>query len=501
MSSAHYFRANDFEWIPGLIGFLVASGGLALLMKVPGLRRSGRRRFALGFLAGISFYSIVLYWIVIALEEFGELHWALAVSIAFLLWSYCAAYFGVWAWISGHPRILSKSVGLRILLWASAWAGLEAIREHLFTGFNWGEIGFHFAYWPSLAQSASFWGVHGLSFVWIFFVGTLLHLDEWWEHSGTRRFIFGSWIVLVAVFATTWLGARHLETLTSTNLRVALIQPNVSQELKWSAEKASDHLRQLVDMTSEASVSAPDLIIWPETAYPFLVQLSQNVLPFSSSIPVIVGAVVGERGINRNSALLVEGDQIRARFDKIHLVPFGEFVPFEDWMPFEKLVANVGRFLHGAKDQPLLHLNSRDVSMGPLVCYEDAFSRHSVRHAKKGARLLVNMTNDGWYGRSSALRQHADIASLQVYSTQIPMIRATNTGLSSVITPNQRTDFPEFEKSVIPVEVPIYPKEHESIYVKTYPLMQWIWWLLFAIALLWKSRDPKRKIFINKSLH
>jgi len=498
MASVHHFRWNTLEIEPGFISFLLGTAGLFLVLKYAPTISSARSRFLFGFLTGLSFFSIVMFWIVVALKEFGDLPLFIALSIGSCLFIYAALYWGAWTWIIGLPHVQSQSIGMRLWMWASSFAGLEMFREYLFTGFSYGEIGNHFSVWPWLAKSASIWGIHGLTFFWAFLAASLAHLEEWWQQRFTRRLVLGSWglIVLIFVYGAT-ISYSDVET---KKVKVALIQPNIQQDMKWSSEKASEYFSTLVSMTVRASQSTPDLIVWPETAYPFLVQSSQRQLPFSSSIPVLVGAVVGDRGINRNSVLLVEGQEIQASFNKIHLVPFGEYVPFEEYLPFEKLVENVGRFVPGTLDQELLKTSASGIKMGPLVCYEDVFSRHSVRHAKKGAQLLVNLTNDAWYGKSSAMRQHADIANMQVYSTGLPMIRATNTGLSSVMSVHGRQDFqPEVEQSFITeVEVPISPKK--TFFVQTFPLMQWIWWALFVIALVWKFRDPTRKIFFNKSL-
>jgi len=494
----HSFRWQGLELNPGLVSFLLGTAGLFLVLKIAPTISSGRSRFLFGFFTGLSFFSIVMFWIVVALKEFGDLPFFLALGIGFCLFIYSALYWGAWTWIMGLRSVQSQSIGMRLWMWASSFAGLEMLREYIFTGFSYGEIGNHFTTWPLLAKSASIWGVHGLTFFWAFLAASIAHFEEWWGQRFTRRFILGSWSLILLIFVY---GAFiSFSDVSTKKVKVALVQPNIQQDMKWSGEKASEYFAKLVEMTAKAAESAPDLIVWPETAYPFMVQSSQKQLPFSSSIPVLVGAVVGDRGINRNSVLLVEGQEIQASFSKIHLVPFGEYVPFEDYLPFGKLVENVGRFVPGALDQALLVTSAGQIRMGPLVCYEDVFSRHSVRHAKKGAQLLVNLTNDAWYGKSSALRQHADIANMQVFSTGLPMIRATNTGLSSVMTVNGRQDFtPEVAETFITeVEIPILPKK--TFFVQTFPLMQWIWWVFFLIALVWKFRDPTRKIFFNKSL-
>jgi len=493
MSLAHAFRHESFQMEPGLLGFIAASLGIAVFMKVSSLRRRGWVRFLLGWWGGWVFFSITMYWVVIALKEFGNLPSSISILTMLLLSGYCALYFGLWSLVSGFRIVREKGILARILIWASLWSSLEFLREHLFSGFTWGEFGYHFAYWPVIAQSASVWGTHGLTFFWIALVSIVLHADEWWPHRPLRIRV-GSLLGLLFVIV----GLSHMQRLGSapTELRrIALVQPNVDQGTKWDRQSASDHFRRLIELTQEAAAGSPDLIIWPETAYPFTVGFSQKQMPFNTGIPVLVGAVVHETGVNLNSALLVEGEQIKARFDKIHLVPFGEYVPFEKWLPFEKLVANVGRFRAGSKSQGPMELSGAGLKAGILICYEDIFSAHSVRHARGGAQLLVNMTNDAWYGRSSALAQHGAISILQAYQTGLPLVRATNTGLSLSY------DFRELHQmetetegfKIVELEIPVSPRQ--TFFVWSYPLMQWIWFVIFVIGILWKSNPQTKKIF------
>lgn len=496
MCLAHPFRAGELEIVPGFLSFLSASIGIAAFMKISSLRSRALYRFGLGFWGGLVFYMGTLYWLVIALSEFGNLPMFLSIIVASLLAAYCALFLGVWSMVCGLASIRQRPIFVRILIWASLWAGLECLREYLFTGFGWGEIGYHFSFWPFFAQSAAVWGVHGLTFFWIVFVSLLLHIDEW-GRSIPHRIGVGVFVTVVVLVSVA--GVYSYQSGRETqSFKVSLIQPNVDQGIKWSLGAANRHLRQLVDMTFRASQEDPDLIVWPETSYPASVRPNQKQMPFSSNIPLIVGAVVSDRTINKNSALLVKNDQIQQRFDKIHLVPFGEYVPLEDWMPFEKMVANVGRFLPGSKDQQLLELSKSNVKMGPLICYEDIFSRHSVRHARRGANLLLNITNDAWYGRSSALRQHGAIARMQSYQTGLPMLRATNTGLTSTFDLDQYKEVETYKEKILTTEMKIPKDPRPTWFTWTFPLMEWIWWGFFAIAFLWKGSVQTRRIFFRE---
>jgi apolipoprotein N-acyltransferase len=495
MSLAHSFRLDDFEVPNGIWGFFIASLGMLIFIPLCLKPLRARDRFFMGWWGAFWFFCVTLYWLVNALREFGGLDLWVAVVVSGLLAAYCSLFFGVWAAIAGSRALQEKSAIVRIIGWASLWAALEAARQYFLTGFHWGELGYHFDYLPIVRDSAALWGVHGLTFWWVFFIGVILHFDQFQ----------GRWLKLAPTLSIFVLGmifgkvSLHLGE-PDQSLRVGIIQPNIAQEMKWDALLVAQNTDRLLQLTRDATLENPDLIVWPETAYPRLVGVQQKQLPFTSTVPLLVGAVVRDGAQNRNSALLVEGDQIQQRFDKRHLVPFGEFVPLQKWLPFKKLVANVGDFVPGERDQDLIRLKEGSVNLGPLICYEDIFSRLSVNLAREGAHVLVNMTNDAWYGRTSAQRQHAAKAAFQVYQTRLPMIRSTNNGLSTVITPVSRTDLEAFTELQSVIDLPYYSNPRLSIFTFTYPLMEWIWLVIFAIAVVWKRNPRTRKIFFRKSL-
>jgi len=496
MSLAHPFRWNEIEIDPGILNFISASVGIAVFMKVSSLRSKGRTRFLLGLWGAWVFYFVSLYWIVFALKVYGELPAVLALFSAAALSLYCALYLGVWSWLCGLTRVRDLSIFHRIIIWASLWAGLETLREYLLTGFPWAEIGQHFAAWPSIAKTASLWGVHGLSFWWIVVVSIVLHLDEWWQSKKARMGVATLAVLIVLTGAISHYLYFDRSPSDSKDFKVSIIQPNIDQGIKWNAPMAGDHLQNLIELTRSASQSRPDLIVWPETAYPFLLANNQRQMPFESNTPLLFGAVLSEARMNRNSAILLQDDQMLSRYDKVQLVPFGEYVPFEDYLPFEKLVANVGRFLAGSIDQEDIVI--KDVNIGPLICYEDIFSAHSVHHARSGAQLLVNLTNDAWYGRSSALAQHAALSKLQAYQTALPLVRATNTGLSLSLDFSEEKELEINKQEILTSMLSIPTNPTKTFFVLTYPLMQWIWWIIFAIAFLWKSKVPRKRIFFHE---
>lgn len=234
-------------------------------------------------------------------------------------------------------------------------------------------------------------------------------------------------------------------------VRIALVQGNIGQEMKWDPKKAMEHLRRYLSLSDRAVADGADLVIWPETAYPYTVDLStlsskpafdREGLP----VPILFGAV-GEMPtaddeapapvappLIYNSAFLAERDaRIRQAYHKQHLVPFGEYIPMKKWLTFARsLTTAVGDMTPGDK---FILLETGPLKIGTLICYEDIFPDIARGFAKTGANLLVNLTNDAWYGDSSAQHQHLVFSQFRALETRRYLLRATNTGVTAVINP------------------------------------------------------------------
>ncbi|MDB5038514.1 MAG: Apolipoprotein N-acyltransferase [Bacteriovoracaceae bacterium] len=498
MSLAHPFRYEDIIITPSWLTFLGTSVGLLLFIPISLRPDSARKRFLFGFVGGLSLFLVNIYWITYALTHFGNIHIVVASMVMSVLAVYCALFPATWSLIAGSELVKNRSPFLKIICWASAWASLEALRQWLFTGFNWGELGYSFYFTPFIARTTSVWGAHGLTFFWILFIGVLLHAKTFLEDRDQLKAlgIFSGVSVVIGAAALFLYPSPKMNS-----VKVAIVQPNISQEMKWDPGQAQSHLEVLLKLTEYATQENAQVIIWPETSLPYSLSAGQRQLPFTSKIPIVFGAVVRDGILNRNSAVLMKENEIIQRFDKIHLVPFGEYVPYKNLLPLGKLVQNAGDFLPGSVDQELLEIPETKLKMGPLICYEDAFSRRSVAHARKGANLLVNITNDAWYGPTSNQLQHAAMASMQVFQTGLPMVRSTNNGLSTFITPYDRYDQKPFVSGTFLHNLPIPENPEQTFFVWTYPLMEWIFVILFVIALVWKSPRQKKRIFFRKSKH
>ncbi len=487
LAAAHPFRAGDLAWENSWITILVSIIGTSLAWPHLTAGRP-RARFSKGFFFGFISFSCIWYWISYALINFGDLSWATSVVITLILSSYCAVYWGLWACIAGNDTIMSRPILNRLCLWASLWATLEAWRQWFLTGFSWGEWGAAFSFSPFVSGSSSIWGIHGLTFAAIF-VSALVSFA--WQ---TRRdFIVPAVFIFGLVAIVSWAG-RALPTGSTEDFNIGIVQPNIPQDLKWDPRAAHDNLSKLLGLSYALVPQAPDLVAWPETAYPFLVMSSESSFDFKLPMPLLFGAVVRDGSYNKNSVIQLEGDHSVGRFEKRHLVPFGEYVPLKDYIPFGKVVENVGDFQPGSFAQDTLRVGPRQLNVGPLICYEDIFARSSVSLARKGAEILINFTNDAWYGKTSALAQHATLSHFQSYQTGLPMLRVTNNGQSSLMTPRERTDIPAFAQASDVLTVPVSREPTQTFFVKTYPLMEWIWPLIFVIALIWKRPRKIAKV-------
>lgn len=417
---------------------------VAWFALVPLLVVMAQRPFASGFTAGIAFFAPVLYWLNIVMTTYGGLEPVFSILAYFFLLVYLALYFAVATWCSSllkarfnYPVILTLPV---------FWVALEYLRGHLLTGFPWALSGYSQQNFSAAIQSADVTGVYGVSFLLIAVNCALAQLI-----LEPRRKMTWLGLAVVAVMSAThigyglWRNSQELE-LRSEQLSVALIQGNIDQAQKWVPENRQatiDLYRQL----SERVRQPVDLLIWPEAATPFFVQDNTEAaeqvrrLPEQLGTPLLLGSPAYERHDDGsysyyNSAFLLSAESRELeRSDKIHLVPFGEYVPLGRLLTFiNKLVVGVGDFSPG-KVKPLA---LGDDPLGVLICYEVIFPGLARDYVRKGSRLLVNLTNDAWFGRSSAPYQHLAMARFRAIENRIWLVRAANTGISAAISPSGR---------------------------------------------------------------
>ena len=394
----------------------------------------------LGFVTGMIFYTFGLNWVNNTLINYGNLPQVVSFMVLGLLAAYLSLFMALFCYLM--RTVCKNNQGLFYVFGPVLWTALEYIRStHSEFGFSWLGLGYSQFKTLPVIQMAEITGVYGVSWL-IMLVNAGLYLTfKTWGKMGVR---FLS--VTVLVFACWWgygnLAIKRLKTDTPSNLTVGLIQGNIEQFMKWNPLNQNLVMNKYRDLTLKAAQSQPHLIVWPETAMPFYYNQYPAGTEFVKDLarqtqtPILLGSPYKENKdgkiIHYNSAYLVtEAGETQKRYDKIHLVPFGEFVPFRKLLFFvEKLVEMIGDFGRGTEATVF------DVAghhAGISICYEMIFPDLIRQSVKNGADFLVNITNDAWFGKSAASYQHRSMGALRAVENRVPIVRAANTGVSGTI--------------------------------------------------------------------
>ncbi|MCM2265163.1 MAG: apolipoprotein N-acyltransferase [Desulfuromonadales bacterium] len=421
---------------------------LAWIALVPLLLIMAKRPFRSGFVAGLTFFAAILYWVNIVMTTYGHLHPVLSVVAWLLLSAYLALFFAVATWAACRLKELrGYAVPLTLPV---LWVALEFLREFLLTGFPWATLGYSQHDNLMLLQSADLFGVYGLSYL-VVLVNAII--AEWLlaRKLPKRRRPMTAVLVMVVFVAGAWgygfwrLGMDLDDR--PDQLKVTVVQGNIPQDVKWQPEFQQETVRIYRDLSlTAARTEKPGLIIWPEAATPFYYQDANKLSAEVATVPLQADAALlfgspayrkepgGIRYLNSAFLLGREGTE-KGRSDKIHLVPFGEYVPLKRFLPFiDKIVVGIGDFSPGTINP--LPLNGH--KLGVLVCYEAIFPELAREWVRQGSGLLVNITNDAWFGNSSAPWQHLAMVRFRAVENRVWIARAANTGISAFIAPSGR---------------------------------------------------------------
>jgi apolipoprotein N-acyltransferase len=428
---------------------------VALVPLLAALRDCGPgKALRLGLLAGWVHYGTLLYWVVPFLETFAHFPLYAAVPVQLLLSVVLALFMALFG---AGTAVFGATAG-RLLLWVPvSWTALEYMRNFFLSGFPWELLGYSLYERPQWIQIADLCGVYGVSFLLAAVNAAILVVVlgalrlPWQGRSVGGAVVLAALLLPGALAGATWFyGVHRLATVDTliaarTAKTVVAVQGNVSQHLKWAPKLQKATVDKYLRLSTAAAGQRPHLVVWPETATPFYFpyepELSHRVLEGVTRIGThfLIGSPAfvpgGKEGAYFNSAYLIEpGGAIVGRYDKTHLVPFGEYVP--SWMPFvDKIVAEVGEFSVGDKGRVLVWGEER---IGMLICYEVIFPELARAVAANGASLLVNITNDAWYGRSNAPYQHFTHAVLRAVEARRALVRCANTGITGFIDPSGR---------------------------------------------------------------
>lgn len=425
------------------LSFLAWIALLPLLISLEG--RSARTAFYLGLTTGLTAYAGLLYWVIIVMGVYGHLPLFASIPLWLLLSGWLALFYGMATWAT----CLGQRLGLKsAFIMPLAWVGADYLRSFLLTGFPWTMLGHTQYRMLPLIQAADITGVYGITALIVLANVVFYCIIRAFSGSDVPYPAKSAIIFVLALAATLGYGFFRLNSPlpTAAPLRVALIQGNIDQAVKWSPAFREATLDIYTGLSRQAVArQAADLIVWPESAAPFFFQenspSSDRIRNLARELKahLLFGSPAAEQRnghyTNLNSAFLLGSDGTEiGRTDKMHLVPFGEYVPLARLLPFvNKLVHGIGDFAPGLEVRPL---KTGTTPLGILVCYEVIFPELARAQVRAGSRVLVNITNDAWFGRSSAPYQHLSMAAFRAIETRTPLIRAANTGITSIIDQN-----------------------------------------------------------------
>ena len=352
---------------------------------------------------------------------------------------YLSIYFGLFGGVIYFSRILSANSRLFIL--PASWVLLEFSRSYLFTGFPWSLTGFSQYKNLAIIQIADIAGAWGVSFL-VVLVNTALYLILR-KQSRAKVFLLCAIVLFLSLaYGFYKLNYKPVFSSQDKSLKISVIQGNIPQYLKWDKQAVDFILNNYKELTvAAAAKDKPDLIIWPEASVPGVwgrdeAEFAQVFsLAGQLNTNLLAGAVSYFNQNYFNSALLInQRGSLAATYSKLHLVPFGEYIPFKNTFPFLETIVPIGDIAPGRE----YTIFSQPANFGVLICFEDLFPELSREFVKRGARFLVNITNDAWYKEGSAAYQHFAASVFRSVENRVYLARAANTGISGFIDPAGR---------------------------------------------------------------
>ena len=397
-----------------------------------------RAAFWWGGLYGLVFFLVLLRWLNFTFRVYSTIPGPLVFVPTLLLAGYCAFWIGAVAWAVSRVTV-RWSIGAALALAPVFWVAGEWLRGHLFGGFPWGTIAYSQYLNLRVIQIAELTGVHGVSFL-ILAVNAAVAgclLLTW------RRALAGAAAAGALLGAAVLFGDARLDDASAApQVRVTIMQPSIEQPLKWEPKHTKETLDIYFALTRQAAAERPQLLVWPETASPTILRQDPGLVAQLTrvsrdlGVPLLVGSIdaAGNPPRFRNTAFVLTDAGIVGRYDKIHLVPFGEYIPLSrvigfvrDWAEF------ISELEPGTRT---VVFQGPPAPYGVVICYEGIFPDLFRNFVRNGAGLMVNMTNDAWFGRTSGPEQHLGMYPFRANEHRVSIVRAANTGVSAFITPS-----------------------------------------------------------------
>jgi apolipoprotein N-acyltransferase len=476
--------AGHLEWLAwiGLVPALLA------LQRAAGWKSA----FALGLVAGLAYFYAAIWWVNHAMTAFGGVPLPTALAGLSLLVLFMAFHWGL-------AFALARTIGARLrwplwLVLPPVWTATELSRNYLFTGFPWANLGYLQARHPLPSQLAALGGVYLVAAL-VVLVNAVLHalLEARLGGRPTPWRVVG--LGAAAVALTLGYGAVHLREVRARmarapKLRVGLVQGNVNQSVKNEMRLHGEYiLSRYLPLTQEADRRGAELVVWPEASFPWLVppglrsfDLPRVGIPKLQRAHLLLGAVTsgtvvkdGRREIvGGNSLFLAAPDlAVLARYQKHHLVPFGEYVPLQEYLPFiRQVVPAMVPQVPGARLQVLSFPTAGgEVRLAPMICFDAIFPEVNVALAAQRPELLVNPTNDAWYGYSSGPYQFLAIVRLRAIEAMRAVARPAYAGVTAIVLPTGEVAPGAIDLGPVDPELAPDPEEPARLLVGELPRM------------------------------
>jgi len=444
---------TGISYQPWHFGFLAWIGLIPLLHVW--LNHSAKDNARLGYLFGMTHNLVAFYWIGF---NSGASFWVVLLSlIAAVL--YLGLFWAAAGWIFGRVNLLGNGLTLFPFLIVS----MEWIRSFGALGFPWGNIVLTQLEFLPLIQIMEVTGSYGVT-LWVALLNVILYIliQKFEPNKKLGLFIF---IFLLGLWFS---GKSRMKEFNQSNrvLEVGILQPNIDPNAKWDFEMKTETIAYMDSLHGEAILLNPDMIVFPETAYPAYLRLNRTVRKMiqskvdSSAIPVLTGTVDRTKSATGdkqyfNSSMFFTPNHSYYLYNKLHLVPFAEYIPFSTQIPsLKNLNFGQGNFTHGT-EYTVFEWDSTHFSN--LICYESSIPKLVSKFVKNGAEMISIQTNDGWLGNSAGPYQHYDIARIRAIENRVPIVRSANTGISGLILANGISSNEQIlgEMAVFKVSVPL----------------------------------------------
>jgi apolipoprotein N-acyltransferase len=403
--------------------------------------------FWLSFVAGLAFYGILIYWIPDVPAHYGDVPYFLSLVIFLVLIAYLSLYWGIFGYIFSLTKQASPE--LACLVAPFLWVALEYGVTHILSGFPWGLIGYTQSPDLPLIQMTSLTGVYGVSFLIIFFESSLLLFIK----EKSRNLLISSLVLVALTHSIGFLVLKKAPVASENQFTAAVIQGNVSSDIYWdmlSPEEINRIFSEHIELSRLARDQGAGLIIWPEFSVPLCFSCSeplyqdfkQKLMTFAreNDCTLLLGtnemAKKDGKELYFNTALSLQPNGSYTSYAKMHLVPFGEYTPYKKIFFFINSVSRaIGEVTPGKEYR--LHQYKGQKFASP-ICYEIIFPSLVRKLVRQGASFLTTITNDGWYGPTSAPHQHFNISIFRAVENRRYLLRAATTGVSGLVDPYGR---------------------------------------------------------------